>query len=176
MTPPTLRTARLVLSPPTPDDLVDSAAMWADPDVTRYTGGAPATREVSWGRLLRYAGTWSLRGFGFWIVRERSTARYVGEVGFLDGHRDIEPSYEDVPEAGWALATWCHGQGYATEATRAALAWADAHLDVPRTVCMIERENAPSFRVAARCGFTPWVDAAYHGADVVLLQRPRGAR
>lgn len=173
---PTLRTERLVLAPATPLDLDDSAAMWRDEAVTRYIGGVPFTREASWGRLLRYAGCWAMRGFGFWIVREQGTARYVGEVGFMDGHRDITPSYEDAPEMGWVLSPWCHGRGYATEATAAALAWADASLDAERLVCLIEPNNAASFRVAARCGFTPWVDTAYKDVPVRLLARPIARR
>lgn len=172
MTAPTLHTARLVLAPATPDDLDDSVAMWREPEVVRYIGGVPFTREASWGRLLRYAGCWAMRGYGFWVVRARDTGRFVGEVGFMDGHRDIAPSYEDAPEMGWVLAPWAHGQGLATEATAAALAWADATLPAPRLVCLIEPNNAPSFRVAARCGFAPWVDTTYKDAPVRLLQRP----
>lgn len=176
MTAPTLRTERLVLAPAAPADLDDSAAMWREPEVVRFIGGAPFTREASWGRLLRYAGCWAMRGFSFWVVRARDTGRFVGEVGFMDGHRDIEPSYEDAPEMGWVLAPWAHGQGFAAEATAAALAWADATLTASRVVCLIEPANAPSFRVAARCGFAPWVDTIYKGTPVRLLQRPLARR
>lgn len=172
-TPPTITTERLVLTPPTIADFDDSVALWADPVVARYTGGVPSSREATWGRLLRYAGTWALRGFGFWTVRTRADERFVGEVGLLDGRREITPAY-DEPEAGWALAPWCHGMGFATEATLAALAWADATLDASRVVCMIEPANDASMRVAARCGFEPWVEATYKGASVRLLTRRRG--
>jgi RimJ/RimL family protein N-acetyltransferase len=38
----------------------------------------------------------------------------------------MQPSLGSAPEAGWVMAPRAHGKGYATEAVRAALAWADA--------------------------------------------------
>jgi len=174
MIAPVLHTARLTLSPPTVGDFDDIAALRADPEVLRYMGAVTSTREESWARLLRYAGCWALRGFGFWVVRDRESGRHVGDVGLLDGHRQIEPAYEDSPEAGWALARWCHGRGYATEAVTAALAWADANVDAARVVCMIEEGNAASFRVAEKCGFSAWTETTYQGSAVRLLERRRG--
>jgi RimJ/RimL family protein N-acetyltransferase len=60
-------------------------------------------------------------GFGFWVVREKSTGRFVGEVGLANFRRDIEPSLGESKEAGWVLSPWAHGKGFATEAVRAAL-------------------------------------------------------
>ena len=150
--------------------------MWADPDVTRFIGGRPATREDVWNRLLRYRGLWALLGYGYWAVSERETGRYVGDVGFADFHRDITPSLEGAPEIGWALATWAHGRGFATEAVRAALAWGDAHLEGRhseplRYVCLIAPENAGSVRVAEKCGFRRANDATYKGHPTTIHER-----
>ena len=35
------------------EDFDACAAMWANPDVVRYIGGKPFTREEVWARLLR---------------------------------------------------------------------------------------------------------------------------
>jgi RimJ/RimL family protein N-acetyltransferase len=48
--------------------------------------------------LLRYVGHWSLLGFGYWILEERATGEFVGEVGFSDYKRDVEPALGAVPE------------------------------------------------------------------------------
>lgn len=72
---------------------------------------------------------------------------------------------------GWVLAPHTHGRGYATEATQAALAWGDAHLPTPRTVCLIDEANAPSRGLAAKLGYQEFGRAAYHGCAVVLLDR-----
>lgn len=171
---PTLETERLTLRAHGLDDFAESAAMWADPVVTRYIGGRPFTREESWSRLLRYVGHWSLLGFGYWVIREKSSNRFVGEVGFANFKRDIEPSLEDTPEIGWALAPWAHGKGYATEAVRAAVAWGDMHFGPANTVCIIAPENGPSLRVAEKCGYKEIDRTTYKGEPTVLFQR-RGA-
>ncbi len=56
-------------------------------------------------------------GYGYWAARETAGGRAsVGEIGFADFHRGIQPSIDGVPEMGWALASWAHGQGFAVEA------------------------------------------------------------
>jgi len=77
--------------------------MWGDPEVTRYIGGRPFTAEEVWSRLLRYIGHWQWIGFGTWVAEERATGAFVGEIGFCDYRREIDPPL-DLPEAGWALA------------------------------------------------------------------------
>lgn len=170
MTPPTLTTLRLTLTPKGLADFEDSAAMWADSDVTRFIGGHPNTREESWGRMLRQAGLWSLFGYGYWAVRETATGRFVGELGFMNVLRDLDPPFGDTPEAGWALMPWAHGKGYATEALIAAHGWADAHI-AGRTVCMIDPDNVPSQKVAARLGYREYARSSYKGAPTILYER-----
>ncbi|HWA61735.1 MAG TPA: GNAT family N-acetyltransferase [Caulobacteraceae bacterium] len=171
MTAPILTTARLRLAPHTLDDFADSAALWADERVTRFIGGRPSTSEEAWARLLRYVGHWSLLGFGYWAVREAASGRFVGEIGFSDFRREMDLPFRDVPEVGWALSPDAQGQGFATEAVQAALAWGAEHFGSPRAWCMIDAENAPSLRVAERCGFKPLGPAAYKGAEVLLFDR-----
>src|ERR1700760_1969408 len=123
---PVIKTARLRMRAHTLDDLQNCCALWADPDVARYTVGKPATKEEVWSRILRYAGHWSLLGFGYWVVEERESGRFVGEVGFADYHREIASPLAKLPDLGWVLSPVMHGAGYATEAAMAALKWAES--------------------------------------------------
>jgi RimJ/RimL family protein N-acetyltransferase len=166
-----LSTPRLTLRPHTLADYPDCHALWSDPAVTVHIGGRPFTREETWSRHLRYVGHWALLGFGYWVVRETSTGRFVGEVGFADFKRDLEPSLDGAPEAGWVLAPWSHGKGFATEAVRAALAWSDTELGAPRTVCIIDVGNTASVRVADKNGYREFGRANYKGADLILYER-----
>jgi RimJ/RimL family protein N-acetyltransferase len=168
---PILETERLRLRSFRLEDYDDLAATWADPVVVRHIGGRPSTAEESWGRLLRYGGLWPLLGFGYWAVEERATGRYVGDVGFADFRRDLTPSIGGVPEAGWVLASWAHGKGFATEAVRAALAWGDGSLHSRRTVCLIDAGNAGSIRVAQKCGYVEYARSTYKGEAVTFFQR-----
>ena len=168
---PTLSTARLLLRPHRPDDLAASVALWSDPAVTRFIGGRPLTREEIWGRLLRYAGQWSWLGFGMWAVEERSSGAVIGDVGFLHAKREMTPAHDDIPEVAWALLPSAQGKGYATEAVRGALHWGDAQFGRARTWCMISPDNAPSLRVAAKCGYVETARATHLGAPVIVLMR-----
>lgn len=173
MTAPTLTTARLTLSPPTLADFQDSRAMWADPVVTRHVGGRPFTEEESWTRLMRARGLWEVLGYGYWAVRETSTGRYVGEVGFADLRRELEPSLYDLPEMGWVLAAWSHGQGFGTEAVRAGLTWIDETLAPPLVPCIINVENTASIALATKVGFRTQTHATYKGSPILVMERRR---
>lgn len=176
---PVIVTPRLRLRAHGPGDLAACTAMWADPDVTRHTGGRPFSREESWARMLRYAGHWAWFGHGFWAIDDRDDDRFVGEVGFANFERDLgpvdqrgaKPSLADVPELGWALVAAAHGKGFASEAVRAALAWGDANLGVPATACIIDPGNTASIRVALRCGFAEIGRATYKGGPTIMFER-----
>jgi RimJ/RimL family protein N-acetyltransferase len=167
--PPVLETARLVLRAHTRDDLADSTALWGDAEVVRFIGGVPFTPEEVWIRLLRHIGHWALLGYGYWVARERSTGRFVGEIGLADLHRELTPAL-DAPEMGWVLAPWAHGQGFAVEAVKGVLAWSDATLG-PRTTCIIEDGHARSLRVAAKCGYREVARTTYKGSPTIVLAR-----
>lgn len=171
--PPTLHTRRLTLAAHTAADYEESAALWADADVVRFIGGKPSTPPEAWARLLRYGGLWRLLGYGYWVVRDTASGRFVGEVGFGDFHRDIDPSLNGVPEAGWAVSPACHGQGFGSEAVRAALDWIDVQ-EVARTVCIISPSNEPSLALARRMGFRPFARTLYTGNEVIVLERNVG--
>jgi RimJ/RimL family protein N-acetyltransferase len=171
MPTPTLTTARLTLRGHQTSDFRDCVAMWADPIVVRHIGGRQFTEEETWTKVLRYAGHWALLGFGYWVIRETATERFVGEAGFADFHRHMTPSIEGVPEIGWALASWAHGKGFATEAVQAAIAWGDGHFPVRRTVCLIDPANTASVRVAEKCGYTEYARSEYKGTPTILFER-----
>ncbi len=170
-----LDTERLQLRPPAPADLEDSLSLWSDPEVTRFIGGRPFTREEVWARILRYIGHWTALGYGFFTVRERQTGRYLGEVGLADFKRDMSPPLTGAAEVGWALVPAAHGRGFASEAVRAALAWHEQAIGPQRTACMIAPENQASIRVAEKCGFRWYADATYRGEATQLFERSAGA-
>ncbi|GFE93837.1 GNAT family N-acetyltransferase [Acetobacter persici] len=170
-----IETERLRLSLHQMTDFHDLHAMWSDPDVVRHISGVPSSEQESWFRLLRYRGLWDLLGYGYWCVRMKADGRYVGDVGFADLKRVVEPPLGAVPEAGWVLARWAHGQGFATEALQAALAWMDGR-GVDRTVCIMAPENGASRRVAEKCRYFLKRKACFRGEKTLLLQREREDR
>jgi RimJ/RimL family protein N-acetyltransferase len=174
---PVIETARLRLRGHRIEDFEDSLALWRDAQVVRYIGGRPFSAEEVWARLLRYVGHWTLLGFGFWLIEEKDSGRFVGEAGFADYKRDIETAPKDTPEIGWALAPRAHGKGFATEAVGAVVTWGDRQLPAKQSWCMIQPENQASIRVALKCGYREIARATYKEQPQILFRREgRGAR
>lgn len=168
---PALETERLRLRGHCLEDFPACLAMWSDPEVCRPLGRTPFTEEEAWTRFLRYVGHWALLGFGYWLVEEKSSGHFVGEVGFADYKRDMESSAKELPEIGWVLVAAAHGKGYATEAAKAALHWGDRHFSVGRTTCLISPENLRSIRVAEKCGYRDLERTLYRGQPAIVLVR-----
>lgn len=170
---PVLDTPRFTLRGHRLDDFEACATMWAHPEVIRFIGGRAFSRSETWARLLRYHGHWALLGFGFWVVEEKGTGAFLGEVGLADFKREIDPPFGDTPEMGWALAPAAHGRGVASEAVAAAAAWGDAHLRSDRFVCIISPENGASIRVAEKTGFREVRRTDHNGAPTIVFERRR---
>ena len=145
----------------------------ADPAVYRHLTGKPFSREDSWRRLMMAAGQWPLFGYGYWSVELKASSQMVGQVGFADFERDMEPDISGEPEMGWIFDSSVHGQGIAFEACFAALAWADANLDAAGYPAIIAPENAPSIRLAERLGFGRLPDGIYKDESVAIFRRSR---
>ncbi|MDQ4086742.1 MAG: GNAT family N-acetyltransferase [Pseudomonadota bacterium] len=147
----------------------------AQPEVVRFLGAAPLSREETWRRLLCAPGLWALLGYGYWVAERLEDSAYLGQLGFADFKRAMEPSIEGLPEIGWIFAPHAQGQGYATEAVAAALRWVDEVLRAPETVAIIAPDNAASIRVAEKNGFNERSDAIYRGEPILVVRRRRAA-
>lgn len=150
--------------------------MWADEHVVRYIGGQKLSREDTWRRSLAACGQWPYVGFGYWIAQAKTDATIVGQVGFADFKRDMEPSLEGEPELGYVFAPKVHGQGIAREACAAVLAWGDSNLSAASIPAIISPENDASIRLAERLGFERQQDATYRGETIALFRRSRSSK
>ncbi len=142
---PTLTTERLELRAFTEADFETWAGIVADPEVARYIGGV-RDRMQAWLRIAAYLGHWQLRGYGQWAVVERDSGRLVGRSGlwFPEGWPELE--------VGWTFARSAWGNGYATEAARAAVEWGRTELGLRRIASAIAPGNTRSIAVAERLG------------------------
>jgi RimJ/RimL family protein N-acetyltransferase len=168
---PVLQTDRLIMRGHQRGDLKDCVELWSNPAVTRYIGGRAFTSEEVWSRILRYVGHWSLLGFGYWLVSEKASGAFIGEVGFADFERDLSPGLGKAPEAGWIIAPHARTRGYASEAITAAHTWINHSFGAQRTVCMIDHDNVISQKIAAKHGYSVWSETSYHGTPVRLYER-----
>ena len=167
---PVLETQRLTLREFRLEDFEAFAEMWADPEVVAHISGVVRTRSESWFRLMSHAGAWPINGFGYWVVVEKASGKFAGHVGFGEMMREIEPSIEGQPEAGWVLAQWAHGKGYATEAMQAALEWGLPRFGGTAPVAIMDPDYLPTRRVAQKCGFVKKSLATYKGEPCLMME------
>jgi RimJ/RimL family protein N-acetyltransferase len=158
---PRLVTARLLLRAFVADDLDPYAAMNADPEMSRYTGGT-IDRTATWRLMAMLLGHWDLRGYGMWAMVERATGRFIGRAGLYN--------QEGWPglEVAWTVARDRWGNGYATEAGEAALNHAFTELGADHVISVIHPENARSIAVAKKLGETPESTTELNGEPRVI--------
>jgi RimJ/RimL family protein N-acetyltransferase len=163
---PQIYTERLCLRAHCEADHAPAVTIWQHPDVYRFITGSALSSQDVWMRLLRYSGLWDYLGYGYWALEERASGRYIGQLGFADFKRGLVGFDGRYPEAGWVIHPDTAGQGYATEAMRAACAWLDEQGNWPRSFCIISPENQQSLRVADKLGYRYIMDVAL-GDDTV---------
>ncbi|MDV3222439.1 GNAT family N-acetyltransferase [Intrasporangium sp.] len=146
--PLVLETPRLLMTPLGSTRADELAALYADPEVTRFLGPGPWDDAAVREQCHRFERIWSDRGWGQSAVVEKASGLMIGRVGLHDW-----PAWGEV-ELGYVLARSAQGRGLATEASHAWLGWAAAHLDVDHLIAVIHPENAASIRMASRLGFT----------------------
>jgi len=167
---PIVETARLILRQNHLSDLEARIAITDDPHFMRFVGGV-YDRQENWSRMMRYIGHWACFGFGLFAVEEKETGRYVGNVGLARFERGLGADFDPFLEAGWMVAQWAEGQGYATEAMIAALDWYERHFGSGRQVCIIDPANGASLRLAEKLGFRAYREGLNRGHTVLLHER-----
>jgi RimJ/RimL family protein N-acetyltransferase len=117
------------------------------------------------------AGSYAKYGFGLYLVELLTDRAPLGICGLLrrDSHPDVE--------IGFAFAPRARGCGYALEAARATLAFAQHTLGLTRVVALTAPDNRPSIRILENIGFRfeRMVRFTPDGGDRRLFVYERGA-
>ena len=130
-------------------DKAPFAALNADPEVMRYFA-RPPTRQAS-DRLAELADTdLELQGWGLWALEERASSRFLGFTGLA--RPTFEASFTPAVEIGWRLSRAAWGFGFATEAARAAAAYAFEEVGLDALVSYTAERNTRSRAVMRRLG------------------------
>jgi RimJ/RimL family protein N-acetyltransferase len=144
-----VETPRLLLRLPEETDAEPFVTIHQDPEVlekkqvtlTAPTGGI----EVGVQNVRRMLRHWDERGYGQWTVVEKSSAQVIGCVGLF------HPKGWPGIDLSWILHRSRWGNGFATEASNAALQWAwDANID--HIISLIAPHDLRSIRVATKIG------------------------
>jgi ribosomal-protein-alanine N-acetyltransferase len=156
---PSLRTERLVLRAPRPEDF-EAYAAFRGSERARLLGG-PFSRIESFHHLGAIVGHWQLRGFGRWIVADAATDEALGVVGLF------YPEGWPEPEIAWTVFAAAEGRGIAFEAATAARDYAFRILGWTTAISLIAPSNARSIALAERLGARP--DGSYDHAEYGTL-------
>jgi len=146
-----LESERLLFRPHQPSDLDPYCAIEADPQVRRYVGGAPRTREAAEQKfrdgLPAASNPLSVRATIF-----KPEGCYIGRCGL---HPNFGASGPLAHEAALAfyLDPQYWGRGLATEASRVFIDYGFRELSLHRIVALVQVGNAASIRVLEKLGF-----------------------
>jgi RimJ/RimL family protein N-acetyltransferase len=144
-----LSTPRLRLRLWRDEDLPVFAALNASPEVMEFFP-KPLDRAESDELADRIRGHFARHGFGLWAVELPGIADFIGFVGLAVP--TFEAHFTPCVEIGWRLAQEHWGQGYATEAARAALDFGFQNLGLAEIVSFTVPANQRSRAVMERIG------------------------
>jgi RimJ/RimL family protein N-acetyltransferase len=131
------------------EDLDDLFTLYRDPEIRRYFPEGTLTYAETKEEL-----EWFLNGhprhpeLGLWATIHKADNQFIGRCGLLpwtiDGQPEVEVAYM-LDKAYW-------GRGLGSEAALAIRDYGFEQLGLKRLICLIDRDNLASIRVAERIG------------------------
>jgi RimJ/RimL family protein N-acetyltransferase len=165
--PLAIATPRLLLRYPCESDATPLHAYFGDEASVRYTTGRAFTEAETWRTVAGVAGHWALRGYGPYIIQQRSAdslADAQGTDGAVLGLCGLwYPGDWPEAEVKWALVPAARGRGIAREAARGVLAMLRAHRPGTPPISLIRAANARSIALARALGATFERDLPFRG-------------
>ncbi|WP_244223678.1 GNAT family N-acetyltransferase [Amycolatopsis circi] len=158
-------TERLVLRHFVETDRQAVGEIQSDPETNRHNPRPPdtATTQVMFDSWLEH---WAKFGYGYLAVRERGRPESAdgSDVLGMTGVRTREFRGEKVLNLAYRFRPSAWGKGYAEEAARASVEWAEREIPAIPVLISVAVANVPSLRVVEKLGFTEYVEEEYEGA------------
>jgi ribosomal-protein-alanine N-acetyltransferase len=149
-----LETPRLLFRTHEPSDLDAYSAIEADPEVRRFVGGAPRTREAA---EKKFRNT-HLKAGGSKLALHatiyKPEQKYIGYCGVYPHFTHDGAIIPNEGTLAFYLARDYWGRGLATEAGRAFLDYGFNELHLRRIVATVEVGNDVSIHLLEKLGFT----------------------
>lgn len=150
-----MSTDRLLIRDWSVDDAEAAQAIYGSPEVVHWlTPAMDHVRDVAAMRSVLQAWHEAQLNLtpprGRWAVKLRGDESVIGGLAIR-----LLPPYEEDLEVSWALRPEAWGQGYATEASRALMAWAFTQ-DIDELFAVARPKNVRAIATAKRLGMA-WV-------------------
>ncbi len=140
-----LETERLYFSMWGLKDIPIFTQFFSAEEQARYVGGIKSPKEA-WRLMASYMGHYSLLGYSYLAVHEKSSDSLIGTVGLWNSTPWPEP------ELGYWLLPKGQGKGYGLEAGLAVKDFALKTAKLSSLVSYIDPANMPSKRLAQKIG------------------------
>ena len=166
-----LETKRLLLRRLVMNDLDNLFALYSDPEVRKYYPDGTLNYEETKEEL-----EWFLNGhprhpeLGLWATILKETGQFIGRCGLLpwtiDGRDEVEVAYM-IAKDHWR-------QGLGSEAAQGILQYGFEKLGLSRLICLIDKDNEASIKVATGMGMTfeKEVDDGQGPAQLYSIYKP----
>ena len=159
-----IESERLLLRKWNDEDAAAVEDIYLKPKVMKFIPGGVWSPERTARVIARMRELDIEQGFGFYPILVKSLGKIIGHcgLGYLEQTPEIEVAY--------VLDSSYWGQGYASEAARATIAYGFSRLNISRIVAVAFPENARSIGVMRSIGMTPLGAAHHFGATLVKYE------
>lgn len=155
----TLTTERLTLRPFREDDVEALYAYSKDEEVGRNAGWKPHESLLESSDILHLV---FLNQSSVWAIERQTDHRLMGSIGLIT---DSARQYGSARSLGYALGVDYWGQGYMTEAVRAAVRFGFGQMGLDLISATCYPDNPASRRVLEKCGFQ--YEGVLHRAELL---------
>ncbi|MDF7809967.1 GNAT family N-acetyltransferase [Hymenobacter sp. YC55] len=168
-------TERLLLRELLPTDAPGMFALDSDPLVHRYLGNNPVqTIEQSQETIAFIRKQYLENGIGRWAVIQKATNEFIGWAG-LKLVREPVNHHVDFYDVGYRFIHQYWGQGFATEAARASVAYGFEVLRAPVLYAIADMQNTASRAVLAKVGLHHVSVFDHEGVPTAWLEARRSS-
>ena len=160
-----LSTDRLYLRELIEEDAIHFFKINNDPECIKYTGDIPfESLDAARIFLKNYLRNYKDHKMGRWAVCLKTTNDFIGWCG-LKYHSD-----DQIVDVGYRFYKKHWNAGYATEATKASLAYGFNSLELDKIVAHVHVDNNASHRVALKSGLVYIKDFDYDGTPAKFYE------
>ena len=146
----TIETERLILRrfEYTDDDAILKYWVADEKIQSLYSEPVYSTKDEVKGLLDKYIGSYEKNDYYRWAVVEKTTGECIGQIAYF-----LVDSKNYFAEIEYCIGSDFQCKGFATEATKAVIAYGFDRMNLHKVQICTKTINAPSKRVIEKCGF-----------------------